>query len=186
MDFVTLAAAWKNKEKVPVPYFGSKKVELYFEDEEHLQESAPALLRFFSLTTADRDASSHHAYAYFRDFADEVGFDEGWIELAMEKLTEASPAIWDFVYPGEISAKRAWDFGKRDVFAIYVVANAECGWEEEHGFQMSWRNGVDVARVGDHGHATNGHAYNDPAKDAFVYYSHNAPYCTRNPLFPKD
>jgi hypothetical protein len=186
LDADSLISAWKAGDKLPVPFFGGQEVGLSFEAEDHLREFAPSVLRFFALTTDDRDRVSHHVYAYFRDFADMIGFDAGWIESGMESITEPSSKIWEFVYPSKLSAARAWEIGNRDIERPYVDLVAGCGWEEEHGLQMSWRDGTELIKVsGYDGHVTNGHAYNDPRKDAYVYLAHNREYRTRNPLYSK-
>lgn len=185
LDLASLLSVWKADDKLPAPFFGGQEVGLLFEDEEHLREFAPSLLRFFALTTDDRDRVSHHVYAYFRDFADEIGFDDGWIESGMEAITEPSPKIWEFVYPNALSAANAWEIGDCTIEVPYVDLEANCGWEQEHGLQMSWRNGTELIKVsGYNGHVTNGHAYNDASKDAYVYWSNNAAYRTRNPFYP--
>lgn len=184
MTLEQLVTAWKNDTRIPVPFFGGTEVGMFFEDEEELVEFAPALLAFLSLTTADRDAASHHAYSYFRDFADEVGFGEGWIEKGMEDLRSPDARIWDFVYPNEITVSRSWELGDRTGERTYVQLEANCGWEEEHGLQMCWRDGTELVKLSPYdGHATNGHAYGDPAMDAFVYYGHSPRWRTRNLTF---
>jgi hypothetical protein len=45
---------------------------------------------------------------------------------------------------------------------------------------MSWRDGYELVKLSPfNGHATNGHAYDDLSKDAFIYYSARAEMCTK-------
>jgi hypothetical protein len=172
-----LAAAWKVSRHFPIPYFGGTEVELLFEDEADLLHFADAIRNLLSLTPADRSAETRHAWAYFKDFTDDVGFE--WVDAGMEELPSGSEDIWNFVFPTALYAEESWDIGTRDSMRQFVVLEANCGWEAEHGLLMSWRDGKKLVKLsGYDGHATNGHAYNDMSKDAFVYYSSRDEMCT--------
>jgi hypothetical protein len=172
-----LVAAFKEGRPVPLPYFDGKEVELFFEDEAELLHFADAIRAFLALGPADRNAATRHAWAYFKDFTDDVGFE--WVDAGMEELPENSDDIWTFVTPNTLSAMESWDVGNRDVTRQFIMLEANCGWEAEHGLSMSWRDGKDLVKLsGIDGHATNGHAYDDLSKDAFVYSSARPEMCT--------
>jgi hypothetical protein len=172
-----LVAAFNDGRRIPLPYFVGKTVELFFEDEEELLHFADAIRAFLALGPADRNATTRHAWAYFKDFTDDVGFE--WVDAGMEELPLNSHDIWNFVTPSTLSATESWDVGNRDVKRQFITLDANCGWEAEHGLSMSWRDGTDLVKLsGFDGHATNGHAYDDLSKDAFVYYSARAEMCT--------
>jgi hypothetical protein len=172
-----LIAAWKDGRRIALPYFDGKTAELFFEDEEELLHFAEAIRNVLTLTPADRAADTRHAWAYFKDFTDDVGFE--WVDAGMEGLAEGSEDIWNFVTPNALSAVESWDVGNRDATRQYITVDANCGWEAEHGLSMSWRDGAELVKLSAFdGHATNGHAYDDLSKDAFVFYSPRSEMCT--------
>lgn len=120
-------------------------------------------------------------FAYFKDFTDDVGFD--WVEEEMSALTAPSEDIWRFVYPTTLTAQRCDDIHDHTQESRYVVVEGNCGWEKEHGIMLSWREGTELAKVSAFdGHATNGHAFADPASDAFIYCAVDPATSTRNPV----
>jgi hypothetical protein len=165
-----LAAAFKEGRPIPIPHFDGKQVELFFEDEAELLRFADAIRSFLALSPTDRAAATRHAWAYFKDFTDDVGFE--WVDAGMEALPQNSDDIWNFVTPNTLSATESWDVGNREATRQFFTLDANCGWEAEHGLSMSWRDGKTLVKLSAFdGHATNGHAYDDLSKDALVYYS---------------
>jgi hypothetical protein len=99
----------------------------------------------------------------------------------MELLDLNSEEIWNFVYPTTLGAMESWDLGDPGRQRKYMVLEGECGWEKEHGILMSWRDGRELVKVSDYdGHATNGHAFDDPQKDRWIYYSLRDDMCTKS------
>ena len=95
--------------------------------------------RFVSLTPADRIADSRHVYAYYQDFRDAVGGGE-WLDEEMG-IPQTAADISHSVTPGPITISEHdghW----------FVAMEAECGWEEEHGLMMVWRDGATLSKVG--------------------------------------
>jgi len=175
-----LVRFWRKNAPLPLPYFDDRQVELFFEDEEELLHFADAIRNFLTLGPADRIADTMHLHAYYRDFTEDVGFD--WVDPEMRHLAPGSPDIWHFVSPTSLGAMDSWDVGAKDRSKPYVVLEANCGWEVEHGLLMSWREGVELVKVsGYDGHATNGHAYSDLSKDQYIYHSQRPERCTMNP-----
>jgi hypothetical protein len=53
---------------------------------------------------------------------------------------------------------------------VYVSLNCECDWEEEHGLQIVFKNGLKINKVGPYdGHLTNSDAYGDESLEETVY-----------------
>jgi hypothetical protein len=172
-----LAAAFREGRPVQLPYFGGNEVELLFEDEVELLHSADTIRNFLALGPADRAADTRHAWAYFNDFTNDVGFE--WIDEGMVTLPQGSRDIWNFVAPNSITVQESWDIRNRNATRRFLVLEGNCGWEVEHGIAMSWREGRDLVKLSPYdGHATNGHAYDDLSKDAWIYYSTNPALCT--------
>lgn len=163
-----LIAAYRANRAVPLPWFGGAEVELYFEEEDEFLDYVDPILRFLSLGEADRPAATPHVFAYFKDFADDV--EPEWIEDGMAALTAPTEEIWRFVYPTTLIGQTAGDVHDPASECRYVMVEGNCGWEQEHGIMLAWREGIELARVSSFdGHATNAHAYDDPARDAFIY-----------------
>jgi hypothetical protein len=173
-----LLELWRGKRALALPYFDGREVELFFEDEDELLLFADSIRRFLELGPADRAGATPHVHAYFRDVTAQAGFD--WVEEGMENLRPGSEDIWRFVYPTTLGAHESWDVGTRDRTRQFVVLEGNCGWEPEHGILFSWRDGAELVKVsGYDGHATHGHAYDDPSKDNYIYFSPEPEMCTR-------
>lgn len=172
-----LTSIWREGARVAVPFFDGREVELFFEDEKELRDFGETIRDFLAIGSEARAAATRHVYAYFKDFTDEVGFE--WADPRMDKITAESD-IWKFVYPTTIGAQESWDVGDKEKKRKFVVLEGNCGWDAEHGILMSWRDGVELVKVSNYdGHATNGHAYADLSKDAYIYFSMHPERCTR-------
>ncbi|MCX8995509.1 hypothetical protein NOF55_00120 [Rhizobiaceae bacterium BDR2-2] len=156
---------------IQVPYFDNAEVELAEDIDD--PDAATALQAFLSLTAADRLADSRHVFAYYRDFHEAVG-GEDWLDERMG-VPETPADIWKHVTPGPV----LFENGRKDDTSWYVVMEAECRWEEEHGLMMVWRNGTALCKVGGYdGHPTNVNAYADPGLADVVYAATNKTYRT--------
>ena len=161
--------------KLKVPYFDNIEIELSDDDYDPAdQRAAAALDTFLTLTSDDRLKDSRHVYAYYQDFRDAVG-GEDWMDKEMG-VPEKPEDIWSFVYPNELGI---WPGDDGDP-NHYVFLEANCGWEEEHGLLLVWRNGAMLNKAGGFdGHATNANAYADDSLREIVYKASNPDYTTR-------
>ena len=122
-------------------------------------EAKAALAAWSALTAADRAADTRHLHAYYLDLVDDTG--EGDPDVAPESL-------WERVEPGAVHLTTSSDPDGH----VYVVLEAECSWEEEHGVMMVWRDGATLTKLGEFdGHATNVDAFDDPSLADVVYAS---------------
>lgn len=80
---------------------------------------------------------------------------------------ETPADIWKYVTPiDEIDVTKDHEGDQN----WYVVMEANCGWEEEHGLMLVWRNGTTLSKVGGYdGHLANSHAYADDNLAEVVY-----------------
>jgi hypothetical protein len=151
-------AEWLRSEVVPIPYFDNKKLAVTFMDiePEGIAETDDALRNFFALTSDDRLRISDLVYKNYTDFLDEVDFDG--IEEGLSDIKE-DREIWNFVYPTDIYVSKRH---RRDK-DIYICISCECGWEEEHGLQLVFRQGKTLTRISaEDGHLTEADAYDKP------------------------
>lgn len=136
--------------------------------------AAPALAAFARLTPADRLADSLHVFNYYRDFHQDVGGEE-WLDEEMG--VPATPEdIWQHVTPGTVFVK----LDERHPDHVYVVMEAQCAWEGEHGLMMVWEDGARLTKVGGYdGHVTNETAYARPDYEGIVYRANDPALTTR-------
>lgn len=149
---------WLISEPIPVPFFDNKKLPVIFMEIDP-EETNEALGNFLQLTAADRLHISDLVYKNYTDFLDEVDFDG--IEEGLSDIKE-DHEIWNFVYPTEIYVSRRH---RRDK-DVYICVSCECGWEEEHGLQLVFRQGKKLTRISDEdGHLTEADAWDKPDEE---------------------
>jgi hypothetical protein len=149
---------WLKSDAIAIPFFDNKKLAVTFMDlgPEDLEEADAALRNFFALTSDDRLRISDLAYKNYTDFLDEVDFDG--IEEGLSDIKE-DHEIWNFIYPTDIYVSKRH---RRD-HDVYVCISCECGWEEEHGLQLVFRQGKKLTRISsEDGHLTEADAYDKP------------------------
>lgn len=157
-----------------VPYFDNAELTTFEDADTSEAGAAAALAAFLALTPADRISDSRHVFAYYKDYHQAVG-GEDWMDEEMG-IPETPADIWDYVRPGEINLTK----GRRGDDNWYVVMEANCGWEEEHGLMLVWRNGTTLTKVGGYdGHVTNTNAYADDSLADVVYAATDPKFTTR-------
>ncbi|WP_240230868.1 DUF6985 domain-containing protein [Devosia lacusdianchii] len=156
-----------------VPYFDNAEMETIEAVED--AGAAAALAAFVALTPADRLADARHVFAYYKDYHQAVG-GEDWLDEQMG-VPETPADIWRHVTPGgEIAVEK----GRKGDDNWYVVMEANCAWEEEHGLMLVWRNGTTLTKVGGYdGHLTNVNAYADDSLVDVVYAASDPTFTTR-------
>lgn len=160
---------------IKVPYFDNKEVDFDEEFDPADPRTAKVLAAFLKLTPADRIRDSRHVYAYYQDVLDTVGADILEEEMGVPESVED---IWRFVRPGFIGIWKADPEDKDQNDYLYI--EGACGWEEEHGLLLVWRNGERLNKAGSFdGHSTNEYAYADPDLADVVYKSWDPERSTR-------
>lgn len=122
-------------------------------EEADKQDVENAIASFLKLGPADRLAISRYVFADYRRMAELVSKEDLGCRI------ESEAAVWQHVHPSEVFISRRH---RRDR-AIYISITAECDWEPEHGLQITYRRGSELARVSDQdGHLTHTDAYDLP------------------------
>ncbi|MEM6596410.1 MAG: hypothetical protein AAF672_16600 [Pseudomonadota bacterium] len=104
----------------------------------------------------------------YRDFHEAVGGDD-WLDAEMG-IVQDPEEIWRHVTPGPVFIED----GRGSDTSCYVVMEAECAWEPEHGLMMVWKDGKFLSKVGGYnGHVTNANAYADDTLHDTVYVATN-------------
>ena len=146
---------WLVSGSVNVPYFDGQALEFTLEgltdaDEPEAQSAVEA---FLALDAAARLSASPFVFQNYRKMADRVGEDQ------MDCRVGVPEEVWVHVQPTGIVVSRR----HRRERAIYVQITTNCDWEPEHGLQIVYRRGRELARVSDYdGHLTHADAYGLP------------------------
>ncbi|WP_096739457.1 DUF6985 domain-containing protein [Pseudoalteromonas atlantica] len=151
---------------LPIPFLNNAKVEieLEFNDQELKEfkhEIATTLNNALALGEDDREALKEHLFAYYRDFVLDVG--EDYLEDMPPQDHE--DRMLEFIRLSSLSICRS--SMTKEFFCEF---KGGCDWETEHGLSITFKNGVNIAKVGGYGHVTNSDAYADLSKDEYVYY----------------
>jgi hypothetical protein len=155
--------------KIKVPYFDDFEVELA--DEVSLSD--PTLIEFLKRDSSDRLKDSRHVFNYYRDFHEMVG-GEDWLDQEMG-IVVSPEQIWLHVTPGHVFIETGRDADT----SRYVVMEAECAWEEEHGLMLVWKDGKFLCKAGGYdGHVTNADAFADGKLLNIVYCASDENYTT--------
>lgn len=159
---------------VKVAYFDNAGIELSDRYDPSAPGAITALDAFLTLTSADRLRDTWHVFAYYQDVRDTVGGEE-WLDEEMG-VPQTPEEIWSFVHPKEIGF---WS-GRGSDNNCYIFLEADCGWEQERGLLMVWRDGTTLNKVGGiNGHPTNVNAYGDQSLQDVVYYASSPEFTTR-------
>jgi hypothetical protein len=144
-----------------IPVLGGKLCRIVvegYDGDEAPADFHAAIASFLSIGEDVLKQAAPFVFRYYEDCA-----AEGIAPVAI-----ASPAdVWRHVQFGsEVYATR----GER---AIYLSLECNCDWEEEHGLQIVFKNGLVVNKVGPFdGHTTNSHAFAEDAFEDVVYVDH--------------
>jgi hypothetical protein len=128
------------------------------------QDFHVAIQNFLSIDQSVIRAAEPYIYQYYQDCNN--CFDPTDDEFI---VIEASEDIWEHIeLGGEAVISRRFGGDKN----IYVSLSCYCDWEEEHGLQIVFKNGLTVNRIGScTGHLTNSDAYGNTKLEDVIYRS---------------
>ncbi|TPG33876.1 DUF6985 domain-containing protein [Flavobacterium pectinovorum] len=127
-------------EPYPIPYFNNKKLKIGFVDARYpsyLFEADEVLENFLKLDVKESIKNAQLVFNYY----DEI-LKFGYTKRLDIKTVEE---VWNFVYPSEIII----DWDENGVF--YLCVSCGCEWEEEHGLQLVFKNGLSLTKASGHG-----------------------------------
>jgi hypothetical protein len=128
-------------ESVPfeIPYFDNKKLKIGFIEAKYppYLDSADRVLRnFLTLTPKERINDSELVFKYY----DQTLKFEYINDLHVKTASE----IWHHVRANEIIIH--YDENR----AFYLCVSCDCDWEEEHGLQLVFKDGLTLTRASGH------------------------------------
>jgi hypothetical protein len=150
---------------IPVPVLGGQEccfqVEGYLEDPDQ-QAFHVAIENFLMLDKSVLKAAEEHLFQYYKDF------EKDWAAYDKKmKPIKSAAEVWSHVRLGDepVVSRRA--YGDK---GIYISLGGGCDWEEEHGLQIVFKNGLKVNKVGPFdGHVTNSDAVGEPKLENVIY-----------------
>ena len=106
-----------------------------------------AIAAFLRFDARERAASGLKILANCHAYIEAIG-EEDW-NRAMAQCRDPI-AIWQFVQPKDLYVQY-----HEETASAYVTLACECAWEEEHGLQLVYRDGMTLTRVSEQdGHLT--------------------------------
>ena len=126
-------------EPYPIPYFENSKLKVGFIETEHqpyLDGVDKVLENFLKRDLATRKKDSQLLFNYYNTTL-KYGYTRS---LGIKKIDE----VWNFVYPSEIIVD--WD----EKGNFYLNVSCGCEWEEEHGLQLVFKDGLTLIRASGH------------------------------------
>jgi len=129
---------------IDIPYFDNKKLTIGFVEATHqpyLDTADKILENFLQLKSHDKIKDTDLVYVYY---------DQTLTHGYTKSLDISSPVdIWKFVEPKEIIIY--WD----EDADFYLCVSCDCAWEDEHGLQLVFKDGLILTRASGHdGHFT--------------------------------
>ena len=136
---------WVISEPISVPFCGGKELRFTFQgdlesDEDFLIESNKTIERFLKFDDSEKSKLTtpiYENYLQTKHFYD----SQGWALPTLELNNESE--IRNYVYPQEIFICR----GDINAKSLYILVVCECEWEQEHGLQLVFKNGIELSRV---------------------------------------
>ena len=146
-----------------------------YETDRHKDDFHTAIQNFLMIDDAPLNKATNHIFEYYQDCAEmnaEMNAAEHNLGIPLPELEfpriETPDEVWGYLELGTepLFTRRA--YGDK---GIYVSLECHCDWEEEHGLQIVFKNGLVVNKVGSYdGHVTNSDAYGKKSLDNVVYH----------------
>ena len=156
---------WYYSEPMLMPVLGNQMcqiiVECYDEDSNQ-EEFHTAIKNFLSINQSVLKDAESDVFQYYQDC------NKDWDEGNERYISIESPNdVWKHVQLGTKPLVTRRGYGEQ---GIYISLDCECAWEEEHGLQIVFKNGLKINKIGAYdGHYTNSDAYGDESLEDIIY-----------------
>ena len=157
---------WYRSKPMPVSVLGTKRcrivVEGYDEDRKK-EEFHTAIANFLSITPSVLAEAALYVFQYYGACKEQAGPDDE--EFAKIK---SAASVFRHVRLGREPMVTRREYGDK---GVYVSLECACDWEQEHGLQIVFKNGLRVNKVGPYdGHLTNSDAYDSKKLENVIFY----------------
>lgn len=157
---------WLISKPIAVKVLNDEMIEFVLEDyqqDESKEEFHQAIENFLTIDKAVLKQAQDDIYQYYIDVSNEIGIDDAcYIKIAKPE------DVWKHIELNGSPVVTRRPSGNR---LVYVTLECNCDWEEEHGLQIVFKQGLFVNKVGAYdSHLTNSDAYDDPTLENVVYH----------------
>lgn len=156
---------WYSSEELAVKVLGGQLCSMLvvgYDEDENKQEFHTAISNFLTIDPSVLWKAEGHVFQYYRDCGEYWDPDYGEYPAI-----DTPHDVWKHVHLGREALVMRRAYGDR---GIYVSLECNCDWEEEHGLQIVFKNGLRVNKVGEYdGHCTNADAYDDESLEDVIY-----------------
>lgn len=156
---------WYTSEALPARVLGGRRCRIVlvgYGEDENPQEFRTAASNFLTTGPSALWDAEEEVYRYYRDCTEywDPEFDH------YPRIDDAHD-VWEHVQFGCEALVMRRACGDR---GVYVSLECDCDWEEEHGLQIVFKDGLKVNKVGAYdGHCTNADAYGDEGLEGVIY-----------------
>jgi hypothetical protein len=154
---------WYYSEPISVRVLGGKMCRIIvegYEEDDDKQDYHTAITNFLSIDPSVLKEAEPHIFLYYEDIK-KLADDEDVVTI------ESPSGTWRHVTLGSEPMVTRRAYGDK---GIYISLEGSCDWEQEHGLQIVFKNGLKVNKVGPYdGHLTNSDAYAKPGLEKVVY-----------------
>ncbi len=156
---------WYRSQPIPMPVLGGKVCEIIvegYDEDPNKAEFHVAIANFLSAGPSVLQEAEHHVYQYYLDC------NCYWQPDDEKYVAIKSPGdAWQHArFGGKAIVSRRSRGDRR----IYISLDCGCDWEDEHGLQIVFKNGLKVNKIGAYdGHLTNSDSYADKNLEDVVY-----------------
>ncbi len=156
---------WLRSKPTTVKVLGGDKFEFIleeYEEDESKEEFHEAIHNFLSIDESALEQAQDSIFQYYKDVFDQLVPDDEWyVEISEPK------DIWKHIQFGSSPMVSRRPYGDE---LVYISLECSCDWEQEHGLQIVFKQGLFVNKVGAFdGHLTNSDAYADDKLENVVY-----------------
>jgi hypothetical protein len=156
---------WLRSKPVSVRVLGGEQFEFIlvgYEDDDAKADFNQAINNFLSLKEKALNKSENYIYQYYKDIFIQLEPDNEWY-VEIEKPED----VWKHIQFDDTLVVTRRAYGDED---IYISLVCSCDWEQEHGLQIVFKQGLYVNKVGPFdGHLTNSDAYANESLENVVY-----------------
>lgn len=158
---------WLRSDPVSVSVLGGSEFVFILEDyvsDTEQEQFHQAIENFLSLGELALKKAESEIFQYYKDVNNESEPGDGWY-VEIEKPQD----VWNHIrFRGRVHVKRR---NFRDKL-IYIDIECDCDWEQEHGLQIVFKQGLFVNKVGAYdGHLTNSDSYAKDELENVIYQS---------------
>lgn len=156
---------WYYSEPMTVAVLGGQRCRIVvegYDEDANPDDFHIAIRNFLACDPAILKEAEPYVFRYYRDCLESWNWPEDQI-ISIESSNE----VWNHVKLGTEPIVTRRDYGDQ---GIYISLECECDWEEEHGLQIVFKNGLKVNKIGPYdSHCTNSDAYDDESLEKVVY-----------------